>query len=235
MFLFIGTLLYFSDTNARKPRLILNLSTDRFIAAMGRELYLTEDRTAATFFCRKEAEGVNDEMIQICEDEELEMNTEPQEEAPNASFLVEQTTQRGFVKKSHSRNSHAGLTITLEPVIESRRMDGTGVILEPESGNKQQSFQITELDNDTVRIANDKLCLSVMQSGGSVGHTGNQLVALPCDKLDKNNVFQFVGEVENVEPPRTIDEAKLAALKEVAKISPKLREKIGMDYLETLG
>lgn len=133
---------------------------------------------------------------------------------------------------------HSGLTLTVQgPLLGSEKLTGAEVILEPESPTLTQVFRILQADEmGTVRIMNENLCLTVKESKGSIGRKGDILIVAACYKEDLKNQFKFIdlSNAGNAESARILDETKLAALKEVARLSPKMREKIGMDYLEML-
>lgn len=286
----------------KKPKIIMNVATKKYVTAVGSDLLLTEERKSATPFCTKNGEGFNDELIQVCDDMELKNASEKPEsrnsksmddkydalnsknklnkpDLPPKSIMsmdrrsnlvgsgslldddldffsdnknknvkkdtekiedggISATSALGEPKKTHVKNEHSGLTITVQtPLMGSRKLTGSTVHLEPERPTRAQAFQIIELDDGSVRIINDNLCLSVKEFGGSVGKLDDKIIASACNKEDKNNKFKFIEESDpknTPDSPRILDETKLAALKEVARVSPKLREKIGMDYLEMM-
>lgn len=242
----------------RKPKLIQNVATSKYFSAVDRDLLLTEDKNSATPFCMKVGDGFNNLFIQVCD------QGAAQPEKPEQSTSRSQSQQGDSLRRSNlidspsmggnkprieeggsaesalggirkNRDENIGLTLTVqEPVIGSEKLVGSEVLLEPERPTAAQAFRILQADElGTVRIMNENLCLTVNESEGSIGRKGGIVVVAACNKDDLNNQFRLL-DSNDQGPAPTLDETKLAALKEVARVSPKMREKIGMDYLEMM-
>ncbi|KRH92283.1 hypothetical protein M153_82380002, partial [Pseudoloma neurophilia] len=245
----------------RTPKLIKHLSTEKFLTAMGTDISLTEDQKGATQFCLKVVDGFNNLSIQLCDKDEVEQaehnalekkkNTEHEKlnshnvmtnnkDSLRKSSLVgplSAVEAIGGTKKLRNLNPNedsARLSLTVQaPVLDTEKMTGIEVNLEPERPTPAQAFQIIQADDaGTVRIMNASLCLTLKESDGTIGKKSDQFVAAPCNPKDLNNQFMFIELSKGNN--RQLDETKLAALKEAARVSPKLREKIGMDYLELM-
>ncbi|ELQ74524.1 hypothetical protein THOM_2549 [Trachipleistophora hominis] len=121
------------------------------------------------------------------------------------------------------------MTLTVE-MEESKRDHNASlpIYFDKEKQTEDQLFLIVQRPKGEVRLMIKDMCLSV-----DIDH--EKLIAAQCLDNDINNLFKLLdaqGETDN-KPPINI--AKLEALKEAAQVSPKLREKIGMDYLDSLG
>lgn len=228
------------------PKLIMNVSTKLYCTAISGNLEFTENEQEATPFCMRTGETMNEEMIQVCDNQEMEMAAETHNDQKLGAVDTDDGVDpREYPELSEGEDvvngdmdgNYLGLTWTVQPsLMGTEKFGGMGIHLEPEHGTPSQNFNIIEVEDSFVRIVQGSLCVSVKVNKKTFLKEQSIPVAILCDPDDIYNRFVFIPQFnQDPEERKIVNEAKLEALVEAARVSSKVREKLGMDYLEIIG
>lgn len=123
-------------------------------------------------------------------------------------------------------NGHA---ITMEREQPRRNEPGIPVHLDEEhKDGHNQLFLVVQMPASEVRLVIGEMCLTVDVDSMRV-------MATRCSDEDDGNLFVLINaKSAHGKKEMSVDMAKLEALREAARVSQKVREKLGMDYLDSL-
>ncbi|ELA47253.1 hypothetical protein VCUG_01249 [Vavraia culicis subsp. floridensis] len=133
----------------------------------------------------------------------------------------------GKINEEYIQADDMTLTVEMEK-LKTEQNAGLTIYLDKEKKTEDQLFMVVQRPKGEVRFMIKDMCISV-------DINSEKIIAIQCSDDDINNLFKLLTTHSEIKQMPPINRAKLEALKEVARVSPKLREKIGMDYLDSLG